>query len=321
MEKKVNYMPAVRSFRNRKVGIYCRVSTNDMEQLNSLTNQISALTRLVSTADEWKLVDCCVDIASAKKKSLRASFQRMIDDCKNKQLDIVITKSVSHFGRDTVDTLEALKILRESDVRVIFEQENLYTKDVESSLMISVIESLAQAENESRSENIKWGIHQRAAKGTSKLYDRRCYGYDHDENGKLIINEEQAAVVRKIFNWYLGGLSVNGIIKELENLDIPFPAGKKKWNKRALKVMLSNEKYKGAVRLFDDKKSDVQYLSTDNHPAIITDDFFAAVQKAKAGRSNVVVDENGTKHRSSNKYSSKKRNKYSWREDTAYAIE
>lgn len=204
MEKKINYIPAIRSFRQKKVGIYCRVSTNDTEQLNSFTNQISALTRLVSTVDEWKLVDCYVDIASAKKKSLRANFLRMLEDCKNKQLDIVITKSVSRFGRDTVDTLQALNLMKECGVRVIFEQESLDTKDVESSLMISIIESFAQAENESRSDNIKWGIRQRAAQGTSKLYDRKCYGYDHDENGKLIINEEQATVVRKIFNWYLG---------------------------------------------------------------------------------------------------------------------
>lgn len=307
MEKKVNYIPAVRSFRQKKVGIYCRVSTNDTEQLNSLTNQISALTRLVSTVDEWKLVDCYVDIASAKKKSPRTNFQRMIIDCKNKQLDIVITKSVSRFGRDTVDTLQALNVMKEYDVRVIFEQENLDTKDVESSLMISIIESLAQAENEARSDNIKWGIRQRAAQGISKLYDRKCYGYDHDENGKLVINEEQAAVVRKIFNWYLGGLSVNGIIKELEKQNINSPTGKDKWNKRAVEVMLSNKKYKGAVRLFDDKKSDVQYLATDNHPPIIIEEIFTAVQKEKANRSNVVVDENGQQVRKSTKYSSKKK--------------
>lgn len=226
MEKKVNYIPAARSLRQKKVGIYCRVSTNDMEQndmeqLNSLTNQISALTRLVSTVDEWKLMDCYVDIASAKKKSLRVNFQRMLDDCKSKKLDIVIIKSVSRFGRDTVDTLQALKVMKECGVRVIFEQENLDTKDVESSLMISIIESLAQAENESRSDNIKWGIRQRAAQGISKLYDRKCYGYDHDEDGKLIINEEQAAVVRKIFNWYLGGLSINDIKHKQSN---PLPA-------------------------------------------------------------------------------------------------
>lgn len=308
MERKVNYIPAVRSFRQKKVGIYCRVSTNDTEQLNSLINQVSALTRLVSTVDEWKLVDCYVDIASAKKKSPRTNFQRMLDDCKNKQLDIVITKSVSRFGRDTVDTLQALNVMKECEVRVIFQQESLDTKDVESSLMISIIESLAQAENEARSDNIKWGIHQRAAQGTSRLYDRKCFGYDHDENGKLIINEEQATVVRKIFNWYLGGLSINGIIKELEIQLLKSPTGKDKWNKHLLEVMLTNEKYKGAVRLFDDKKSEVQYLASDNHPAIITQEIFAAVQKAKANRSNVVVDENGQRIRKSTKYSSKKKN-------------
>lgn len=293
MEKRVTILPDVHSKIEKEVGIYCRVSTNDMEQLHSLTAQISGLTRLVSTVDEWRLVDCYIDIASAKKKSSRVNFKRMLDDCKNNKLDIVITKSVSRFGRDTVDTLEALKVLRESDVRVIFEQENLDTKDVDSSLMISIIESLAQAENESRSENIKWGIRQRAAQGTSRLYDRKCYGYDHDENGKLIINNEQAEIVRRIFNWYLGGLSINGIIKELKKQSITSPKGKEKWNKRSLEVMLSNEKYKGGVRLFDDKKSEVQYLTSDNHPAIITEEVLTAVQKAKVNRTNVVVDENG----------------------------
>ena len=308
MEKKVNYIPAARPLQHKKVGIYCRVSTNDMEQLNSLTNQISALTRLVSSVDEWKLVDCYIDIASAKGKSPRSNFERMLDDCKSKKLDIVITKSVSRFGRDTVDTLQALNVMKEFGVRVIFEQESLDTKDVESSLMISIIESLAQAENESRSDNIEWGMRQRAAQGTSKLYDRKCYGYEYDENGKLIVNEEQAVVVRKIFNWYLGGLSVNGIIKELEKQTIKSSTGKDKWNKRALEVMLSNEKYKGAVRLFDDKKSDVQYLATDNHPAIITEEVFEAVQKEKANRSNIVVDENGQSVRRYTKYSSKNKN-------------
>lgn len=183
--------------------------------------------------------------------------------------------------------------MKECGVCVVFEQENLDTNDVESSLMISIIESLAQAENESRSDNIKWGIRQRTAQGISKLYERKCYGYYHDEDGKLIINEEQATVVRKIFNCYLGGLSINGIIKELEKQTIKSPTGKDKWNKHALEVMLSNEKYKGAVRLFDDKKSDVQYLATDNHPAIITEEIFEAVQKEKTNRSNIVVDENG----------------------------
>lgn len=107
----------------------------------------------------------------------------MIDDCKKNKIDIVITKSLSRFGRDTIVTLEALKELRGANVRVIFEQENLDTEETDSTLMISIVESFAQAENESRSQNIRWGIKERAAKGTSKLYDRKCYGYDHDENG------------------------------------------------------------------------------------------------------------------------------------------
>lgn len=306
MEKKVNYIPAARPLRHKKVGIYCRVSTNDMEQLNSLTNQISALTRLVSTVDEWKLMDCYVDIASAKGKAPRVNFQRMLNDCKSKKLDIVITKSVSRFGRDTVDTLQALKVMKECGVRVVFEQENLDTDDVESSLMISIIESLAQAENESRSDNIKWGIHQRAAQGTSKLYDRKCYGYKHDDNGKLIIDEGAAENVKLIFHLYLGGQSIIGIVKELENRKILSPTGKDKWCKRTIDVMLSNEKYTGDVKLMKSFNSDVQYLSSDNNPTIISKEVFEAVQIEKARRSNLTKDENGIR-RKTKKYSSKKK--------------
>lgn len=306
MEKKVNYIPAARPLRHKKVGIYCRVSTNDMEQLNSLTNQISALTRLVSTVDEWKLMDCYVDITSARGKSPRVNFQRMLNDCKSKKLDIVITKSVSRFGRDTVDTLQALKIMKECGVRMVFEQENLDTDDVESSLMISIIESLAQAENESRSDNIKWGIHQRAAQGTSKLYDRKCYGYKHDDNGKLIIDEGDAENVKLIFHLYLGGQSIIGIVKELENRKILSPTGKDKWCKRTIDVMLSNEKYTGDVKLMKFCNSDVQYLSSDNNPTIISKEVFEAVQIEKAGRGNLTKDENGIR-RKTKKYSSKKK--------------
>lgn len=125
MEKRVNYIPVVRSKVEKKVGVYCRVSTNDMKQLNSLTAQISGLIRLVATVDTWRLVDVYIVIASGKSKAARKGFVRMIEVGKQKKINIVITKSLSRFGRDTVDTLEALKILGESDVRIIFEQENL----------------------------------------------------------------------------------------------------------------------------------------------------------------------------------------------------
>lgn len=148
MEKRVNYIPAVRSKIEKKVGIYCRVSTNDMEQLNSLTAQISGLTRLVATVDTWRLVDVYIDIASSKSKSPRKDFARMIEDGRQKKINIVITKSLSRFGRDTVDTLEALKVLRESDVRVIFEQENLDSSE-------EVVHHINGNKSDNRPENLK----------------------------------------------------------------------------------------------------------------------------------------------------------------------
>jgi site-specific DNA recombinase len=280
---------------------------NDMQQLNSLTAQISGLTRLVATVDTWRLVDVYIDIASSKSKSLRKDFARMVEDSKQKKINIVITNSLSRFGRDTVDTLEALKILGESDIRVIFEQENLDSAETDNQLMISIVEALAQAENESRSENIKWGIKKKVEYGTSKLADRKCYGYDSDENGKLIVNEEQATIVQKIFNLYLGGKSVTGILKELENLGIKSPTGKDKWNKRTVELTLTKRKYIGEAELLKSDENSTYYLISDNNPAIISKEVFEAVQKRKTQRSNVTVDEEGTKHRSANKYSSKKK--------------
>lgn len=149
------------------------------------------------------------------------------------------------------------------------------------------------------------GIKYRAAAGTSKLYDRKCYGYKHDENGKLIVDQETAENVKLIFDLYLGGQSILGIINELEKRKIPSPTGKEKWCKRTIDVMLNNEKYIGDVLLLKSGKSDVHYLSSANNPAIITKEVFEAVQMEKNRRSNVVKDENGYK-RKNRKFSSKK---------------
>lgn len=169
----------------------------------------------------------------------------MLDDCTSHKLDIIFTKSINRFGRDTVETIEVLSKLKNIGVRVIFEQEELDIANTDSDLMISIIESFAQVENESRNENIKWGIKQGIASGISKLYNRNCYGYKHNEEGKLIIDEETAENVKIIFDLYLNGQSVLGIIKELEERKISSSTGKEKWCKRTIDVMLSNEKYTG----------------------------------------------------------------------------
>ena len=303
---KVHYIPVNPPKREKRVGIYCRVSTNSTEQLQSLTAQVSHLTRLTATVPQWLLSDVYMDIATSKTGSSRKEFNRMLEDCKSHKLQIVITKDVRRFGRDTVEVLDAFNQLKALGVRVIFEGNSLDTANTSSDLMVAVIESIAQAENESRSGNIKWGIKQRAAAGTSKLYDRKCYGYKHDEDGHLVIDEEKAKNVKLIFDLYLSGQSVVGIIKELAKRKILSPTGKEKWCKRTIDVMLSNEKYTGDVELLKSSKSEVHYLASGSHPAIISKEVFETVQMEKGRRSNVVKDENGIK-RKSEKYSSKRK--------------
>lgn len=302
---RIQFIPPLPPKREKRVGIYCRVSTNSADQLKSLTAQVSALTRLTAVNPKWLLVDVYIDIASSKTGSSRKEFSRMLQDCKSRDIEIILTKSISRFGRDTVEILDALNQLRILGVRVIFEQEVLDTADTNNDLMISIIESIAQAENESRSDNIKWGIKQRAAQGTSKLYKRKCYGYFNDVDGNLVIDEKEAKNVRMIFNLYLQGKSVLGIVKELERLGIKSPTGKVIWPKRTIDVMLSNEKYTGNARLLDNGKHDLCYLAEGNNPAIISKEMYQAVQIEKQHRSNVIEGEEGSK-RKSKKYSSKK---------------
>ncbi len=302
---KVHYIPANPAKREKRVGIYCRVSTNSTEQLQSLVAQVSHLTRLTATILQWLLSDVYMDIATSKTSSSRKEFNRMLADCKSHKLEIVITKDVSRFGRDTVEVLDAFNQLKALNVRVIFEGNSLDTANTDSDLMVAVMESIAQAENESRSENIRWGIKQRAAQGTSKFYDRKCYGFKHDKDGHLVIDEEKAKNVKLIFNLYLSGQSVVGIIKELEKRKILSPTGKAKWCKRTIDVMLSNEKYTGDVELLKSGKSEVHYLASGNNPAIISKEMFEAVQIEKKRRSNI-IDGKGGRKRKNTKYSSKK---------------
>lgn len=226
----------------------------------------------------------------------------MLEDIKKEDINIIITKSVSRFGRDTVDALEALKVIKQACARIIFEQKNLDSQEDDADMIISIMESLSQSENEQLSENIKWGLKQRVTQGISKLYNRKCYDYNHDENGELIINFQQAKIVKKIFNWYLDGKSVIGIVKELEKENIKSPTGKNKWPKRSVETMFENEKYTGSVKLLDSVNKENYYLLKDNHEAIITEEVFNKVQEEKSSRSN--LDEDNV--RKSRKYSPKK---------------
>lgn len=306
MNSKIWYIPARNDCLEKKVGIYCRVSTAEKEQLYSLAEQISALTRAIANVSQWRLADVFIDIASAKGDIPRREFERLMRECEAHNISVVLTKSISRFGRNTVETLTAINKLKAAGVRVIFEQENLDTDEVDSDLMISVMESFAQAENESRSENIRMGLAMRAANGTSGLYKRKLYGYTKNIAGELVIDEKQAKNVRDIFRWYLDGASVLGIIKKLYDAGILSPTGKEKWNKRTIETMLSNEKYTGTVTLLDSATQEYAYQMKECIPPIITESEFQAVQEEKKRRSNIFTNDEGT-HRSSKKYSSKKK--------------
>lgn len=306
MPGKVRVIPPRISEPVKHVVIYARVSSNSMEQLESLKAQISGLVGFVSGYNNWKLVDVHIDIASSKKGSARPAFHKMIEECKAGLTDIVVVKNISRLGRDTVEVLDAINTLKEADVRIIFRQEELDTLTVGSSLLISAIEACTQAENETRSANIKWGIKQRASNGSLGFYRRKCYGYVKDENSDLTINEEQAVIVRLIFDLYLGGKSILGIVKELKERGIISPTGKDNWPKRSIEEILSNEKYIGIAVVNVDGEEGQIYKLNNSHPAIIPNEIFDAVQKEKLKRSNVIVDENGT-HRSNKKYSSKRK--------------
>ena len=307
MPGKVRVIPANTNEPMKHVVIYARVSSNTMDQLESLKAQISGLTKFVSGHNNWKLVDIHIDIASAKKDSARPAFHQMIEECKAGLTDIVVVKSISRLGRDTVEVLDAINTLRDSQVRIIFKQEELDTLTVGSSLLISTIEACTQAENETRSDNIKWGIKQRASNGSLGFYRRKCYGYDKDENGDLVINKEQAEVVKLIFDLYLGGKSILGIVKELKDRNIKSPTGKDTWPKRSVETMLSNEKYIGIAAVKIGGEEGQVYKLNNSHPAIISKEKFDAVQEDHLNRSNVEQTEDGPK-RKKTKYSSKKRN-------------
>lgn len=221
------------------VGIYARVSTNQKAQMDNLSAQISGLTRLAATNMSWFVADMFIDVGSAKTGSSRSEFNRMISECEKGNIDIILTKSLSRFGRDTKDVLEAVRRIRAAGNRIIFEKDKIDIESVKDELLISMIEACDQAENDWRSENIRLGLKYRAEDGTSGLYDRVCFGYKKDKHGMLVIDEKEEDIVRDIFDWYLEGYRIGGIINKLKEKNIKSPKGKDIWSKRGIEVTLT----------------------------------------------------------------------------------
>jgi len=238
-ERKVTIIPPKPKYHYR-VGIYCRVSSRSQEQLTSLATQASYLTRLVAAKPGWILSDIYLDIKSGSEEADRNEFQRLLTDCRAGKIDVVLTKSISRFGRNTVETLATINEMRAKRVEIVFELEEISTNDSASQLYISILEGVAQEENLNRSENIRLGIKHKVENGTARIFLKRCYGYLNDDSGDLRINDMEADVVRSIFDMYLAGKSIIGIKRELERSNILSPTGNSIWCKRSIENILAN---------------------------------------------------------------------------------
>ena len=241
----------------------------------------------------------------------------MINDCKKGKIDIIFTKSISRFSRDTYQFLIIIRELKKMGVDVYFQNEDLLLSKQGSEFMMTVFEAIAQQESVNKSEHIKWGLQAGFKSGTSNLANRVCYGYQKGADGELIVCPEQAAVVCLIFDLYINGNSLSGIVKELHNRAIPSPTGNEKWTSCAIDKILSNEKYTGEVMLqktfrksvFDDKQIQNQgekarYVYESNHVGIIDKTVFESVQAEKQRRSNMTCSKNSKPNRATNRFSS-----------------
>ena len=275
-----------------RVAAYARVSTDDEEQLTSYEAQVDYYTKKIRENPDWAFVEVYADegITGTSTKK-RKNFNRMIDDAMAGKIDRIITKSVSRFARNTVDTLTTIRMLKEKGVGVTFEKENIDTLDSKGELLITIMSSLAQEESRSISENVTWGWRKRIADGKVSVAYSHFLGYEKGPDGKMQIVEKEAQIVREIYAMFLDGQTPSSIAAILTGRGIPTPAGKAKWSGSTVKSILSNEKYRGDALLqktftpdFLTKKPKVnkgevpQFYVENSHPAIVSAEVFELVQ-------------------------------------------
>ena len=277
----------------RRVAAYARVSTDSDEQFTSFEAQVDYYTRQIAANTDWTMVEVYTDegITGTNTKK-RDGFNRMIADALAGKIDLITTKSISRFARNTVDTLTAVRQLKEKGVEVYFEKENIYTMDSKGELLITIMSSLAQEESRSISENVAWGKRAKCELGKVYLPYKQFLGYEKGPDGQPMIVEEQAQTVRLIYKLFLEGLMPSGIAKKLTGLRVPSPAGKQVWYSGTVESILTNEKYKGDALLQktfcvnfltkEIKRNEgelPQYYVEQSHPAIISPEVFDEVQQ------------------------------------------
>ena len=301
LEKTVTIIPAKKRRGNTaaknevkklRVAAYCRVSTDTDEQATSYEAQVAHYTDYIQNNSTWLFAGIYADEGiSGTGTKKREEFLRMIDDCMAGKIDMVVTKSISRFARNTIDCLKYIRQLKEKNIPVIFEKENINTMDAKGEVLITIMASLAQQESESLSKNVKLGLQYRYQQGKVQVNTNWFLGYTKDENGELVIDPEQAAVVRRIYREYLEGKSCKKIADGLQADGIPNGAGRTKWWDSNIKQILKNEKYIGDALLQKTITEDVltkkriendgsvpQYYVENSHEAIISKELYNEVQ-------------------------------------------
>ena len=306
--------------RQLRVAAYCRVSTAQEEQLNSYDVQVRYYTEKIRSEPKWAFVDIFADKGlSGTSTKKRDEFNKMIKMCRRGRIDMIITKSISRFARNTADVLKYVRMLKEIGVDIFFEEQNIHSTQPGAEFYITIYGSIAQSESENISANVIWGKNQSAKEGKVPFQYKRFLGYRRGPDGKPEIDPDQAEIVKRIYSCFLAGDSMTTIANSLTADGIPTPTGSGRWVPGTIQSIISNEKYAGNAVLNktyvvdclskkvkrNDGKARPMYFVENNHPAIIDPATFGRAQEELARRTGKrKVKQKGTKTEQG-RYSSK----------------
>ncbi len=289
-----------------RVAAYCRVSTDNEEQLESYKSQVRHYTEYINENSEWQMAGIYADEAvTGTQAKKREDFQRMINDCMNGEIDMIIVKSISRFARNTLDTLKYVRMLKEKQVAVFFEEENINTSTMDGELLLTILSSVAQQEVENISANVKKGLSMKMQRGEMVGFNG-CLGYDyHPEDKTITVNQEESQTVYYIFERYVEGAGGKVIARELKNLGYKNKAGNTNWSDSGILGIIKNEKYKGDLlmgktftldpiskRRLENKGEVDQYTVENHHEPIVSRELFDRAQEI-LGKRNAPKKRNG----------------------------
>lgn len=302
----------------KRVCAYARVSTNSIDQQGSFHAQVDYYKKFIGKRDNWEYAGIYADEAkSGIQIKRRDEFLQMIKDCEDGKIDMIITKSVTRFARNTVDSIEVIRKLKLLGIGVYFEKENINTLSEKSEMLLTILSSIAQGESETISTNNKWGIRKKFEDGTFR-FSTPAYGYTKDEDGQLIINKEEAKVVRRIFTEYLNGKGFYVIARGLNEDNIPTIRSAEEWQDSVIKVIIQNPIYEGDLLLQKTYTTEIlpfqrkvnkgelpQYFIENNHEPIITREEGQLIREIYEYRRNKIGIDDSDKYKNRYEFSSR----------------